>query len=97
MVTFRQAIPRFCTKGQRWARQQPNLSTAWRRCRKGGWLAWWLIEYRGVSLSALEKLAEQCSTRVFYACDDESQRVFATLIRQHYTMHGARRVVRDAR
>lgn len=60
LKTFKEATPKFCLSGRRWAREQPDLRTAWRTCQNGGWMAWWLNEYRGVPISVLLHIATSC-------------------------------------
>ena len=34
--------PISCRDAIKWARTQPDADTAWRECRRGDWMAWWV-------------------------------------------------------
>lgn len=96
MISLKNATPEFCEEGKRWARRQPNLATAWARCRNGCWMAWWLRSYRGVSSMELISLVPDdaiCKGLCYTGANwtPEERREYARILRGRFHPSGRRR------
>lgn len=66
-----------CPPAFKWLKKQPNLYHAWRTCKRGDWLGYWLWgEYNGRSnnpaIRTLYRKAQKAYNAVPYG-DDEGQ------------------------
>ncbi len=91
MITFKQAQKNFCRGAKRWAVKQPNLATAWRNCRVGAWMAWWLLHWRYVDVEDLKTIAYQLGLNHTYLPNKANrhlQLAYAKEIRRLYHPSG---------
>lgn len=94
---LQQAQFRVCPAGRRWALAHPRLTTAWRACRNGHWMAWWLFENTDVSSTELFQLArtikDQFNVNAYTGIGwtPEESLQFAKLLRATYNPTGTRR------
>lgn len=87
-----------CPEGRQWALAHPRLTTAWRACRNGHWMAWWLFDKTDVSSTELFRLARTIKDRFSvdpytgFGWAPEESLQFAKLLRATYNPTGTRRV-----
>jgi hypothetical protein len=86
-----------CGAGQNYAKGK-SLATAWRHCRVGSWMAWWLHEWRGVSAEELREVLPTVGYEGpmrFVDWDVEGRSIdqppFAKALRRAYNPDGTRK------